>query len=156
MRKMFVASCLCFVSLAIVGAQQAYSKSPEKKSGAEIAQIEQLERDWAKAMVSDPAASVDRYEAEDIVSTDPTGRVTDKAQDKKEMGSGDLKFQSMDLAEVRCRVFGNTAVATGLTNLKGTFKGQDISGAYRFTDTWAKRDGKWQVVATQATKVQPQ
>jgi hypothetical protein len=45
-------------------------------------------------------------------------------------------------------------VAAGTNNLKGTYKGQDISGKYRFTDTWAKRHGKWQVVATQSTKIQ--
>ena len=34
------------------------------------------------------------------------------------------------------------------------YKGQDISGKYRFTDTWVKRNGKWQAVASQYTKVQ--
>jgi hypothetical protein len=33
--------------------------------------------------------------------------------------------------------------------LKGTYNEQDISGQYRFTDTWVKR----QAVASQATKV---
>jgi hypothetical protein len=34
------------------------------------------------------------------------------------------------------------------------YKEQDISGKYSFTDTWVKRYGKWQAVASQATKVQ--
>jgi hypothetical protein len=37
--------------------------------------------------------------------------------------------------------------------MKGTYKGQDLSGNCRFTDTWVKRNGKWQVVASQYTKV---
>jgi len=37
--------------------------------------------------------------------------------------------------------------------MKGTYKGQDLSGKYRFTDTWVKRNGKWDVVASQYTKV---
>jgi hypothetical protein len=32
-------------------------------------------------------------------------------------------------------------------------QGQDLSGNYRFTDTWVKRNGKWQVVTSQYTKV---
>jgi ketosteroid isomerase-like protein len=52
------------------------------------------------------------------------------------MTSGDLKFQSMELADLEAHVYGNTAVATGKNSLKGTYKGQDISGSYRFTDTW--------------------
>ena len=44
-------------------------------------------------------------------------------------------------------------MAAGTNTLKGTYKGQDISGKYRFTDTWVKRNGKWQVVAWQATRI---
>jgi ketosteroid isomerase-like protein len=92
-------------------------------------------------------AAVDQYEADDIITTDPGGCVTDS--------SGDLKFQSMELSDMRVRVYLDTAVAAGTNTLNGTYKGQDISGKYRFTDTWVKRNGKWQVVATQGTKVQP-
>jgi len=35
-----------------------------------------------------------------------------------------------------------------------SYKGRDFGGNYRFTDTWVKRNGQWQVVATQVTKVQ--
>ena len=90
----------------------------------------------------------------DSISTDPGGRVTDKAQDKKDLSSGDLKFQSLEVSDVHVRVFGNTAVATGTSTVKGTYKGQDLSGMYRFTDTWVERGGKWQAAASQATKIQ--
>jgi len=119
-------------------------------------EIKKLEHDWAQAVVKSGAAAVDQYEADDIVSTDPSGRVTDKAQDKKDLSSGDLKVQSLELSDLKVRVYGNTAVATGLATLKGTYKGQDMSGNYRYTDTWVRRNGKWQAVASQATKVQQQ
>ena len=51
-------------------------------------------------------------------------------------------------------MYGNAAVATGLSTGKGTFRGQEINGSSRFTDTWVKRNGKWQAVASQGTKVQ--
>lgn len=100
--------------------------------------------------MKESAVAVDQYEADDIISTDPTGRVTAKENDKKDLLSGDSKFQSMELSELNVRVYGNTAVAARATTLKGTYKEQDISGKYRFTDTWVKRYGKWQVVASQA------
>jgi len=34
---------------------------------------------------------------------------------------------------------------------KAQYKNTDISGTYRFTDVWAKRNGKWQHVAGQET-----
>jgi ketosteroid isomerase-like protein len=97
---------------------------------------------------------VDQYEADDIITTDPSGRVTDKAQDRLDLSSGDFKIQSEELSEIKVHVYGNTAAAVGTNTLRGTYKGQDISGKYRFTDTWVNRNHKWQVVASQYTKVQ--
>ena len=59
-------------------------------------QIKKLEQNWAQALLNGDAASLDQYEAEDIVNTDPSGRVTDRTQDKKDLSSGDLKFQSVE------------------------------------------------------------
>ena len=117
-------------------------------------QIKKQEQNWAQATVKNGAAAVDQYEADDIITTDPGGRVTDKAQDKLDLSSGDFKIQSEELSDLKVHVYGNTAVAAGTNSLRGTYKGQDISGKYRFTDTWVKRNVKWQAVASQYTKVQ--
>jgi len=106
--------------------------------------------------VKHDAAALDQYEADDIVNTDPSGHANDKAQDKKDLSSGDVKFESLEIRDMKVRAFGNAAVATGTNDVKVSVKGQDLSGAYRFTDTWVKRNGKWQCVASQATKVQEQ
>jgi ketosteroid isomerase-like protein len=52
-------------------------------------------------------------------------------------------------------VHGSTAVVTGLNTLESsaTASGKHISGAYRFTDVFVKRHGRWQVVASQLTRV---
>jgi len=42
---------------------------------------------------------------------------------------------------------------TGRFTQKGTYKGKDISGTGRFTDTFVKRNGKWRCVATQGTMI---
>ena len=57
---------------------------------------------------------------------------------------------------MKVRVFGNAAVVTGRTTIKGgKYKGKDISGQYRFTDTWVKRNGHWLCVASANTRVTP-
>ena len=43
---------------------------------------------------------------------------------------------------MKVHIYGDTAVAAATNTLKGTYKGQDISGKYRFTGTWVKRNGK--------------
>jgi ketosteroid isomerase-like protein len=138
---------LALLSLCLAAGQQ--------RSGANSVedQIKKLEQDWAQAVVKEGAASVDQYEANDIVTTDPTGRVAGKTEDKTDLSSGDYKIQSEELSDLKVQVYGNTVVATATNAMKGTYKGHDLSGKYRLTDTWVKRSGKWQVVASQYTKV---
>jgi hypothetical protein len=59
---------------------------------------------------------VDQYEADDIITTDPSGRVTDKTQDRLDLSSGDFKIQSEELSDLKVHIYSNTAVVAG-TNL---------------------------------------
>ena len=71
------------------------------------------------------------------------------------MKSGVLKFESFVINELKIRIYGDTAVGFGLTTEKVSCKGEDVSGQNRFTDTFIKRDGRRQCVATHAGKVMP-
>ena len=148
MKNVLAIAFFCLFSLSLAVGQQA-----SKTSSVED-QVKKQEQNWAQATVKEGAAAVDQYEADDIIDTDPGGRVTDKTQDKTDLSSGDLKFQSIELSELKVHVYGDTAVAAGTSTVKGTYKGQDISGKYRFTDVWVKRSGKWHAVASQSTKLQ--
>jgi ketosteroid isomerase-like protein len=53
------------------------------------------------------------------------------------------------------RMEGNTAVVVGVNHVKGRDdKGVAFDRNFRFTDIFVKRDGRWQVLATQGTVVQ--
>jgi ketosteroid isomerase-like protein len=150
MKNVLAVGLMCLICFSMsVGQEVSKERNTED-------QIAKLERDWAQAIARNDAAALDQYEADDIVDTDPTGRVNDKAQDKKDLSSGDLKYESLEISDVKVHVYGNAAVATGTGNVKAIMKGQSISGTYRFTDTWVKRNGKWQCVASQGTKIQTQ
>jgi hypothetical protein len=84
MKKALAIALLCLFSLSLAAGQQVSKTSVED-------QIKKQEQNWAEANVKEGAAAVDQYEADDIIDTDPTGRVTDKTQDKTDMSSGDLK-----------------------------------------------------------------
>src|SRR5215469_1663387 len=108
--KSVAIAVLCLLSLSL-----AAGRLTSKASGVEE-QIKKQEQDWADAVVKEGAASVDEYEADDIITTDPTGRVTDKAQDRTDLSSGDYKIQSEQLSDLKVHVYGNVAVAAA-TNL---------------------------------------
>jgi ketosteroid isomerase-like protein len=44
---------------------------------------------------------------------------------------------------------GTTAAVTGWLIVEGRGKGGPFTHRYRFTDTWVKRKGGWQIVAAQ-------
>ena len=48
---------------------------------------------------------------------------------------------------------GDTAVVTGLAKFHVNASGNDIKFQTRFTDVYAKRNGVWQMVAWQSTKI---
>jgi ketosteroid isomerase-like protein len=147
MKKVLAIALLGLLSLSLAAGQKASKTSTVED------QIKKHEQDWAQAVVKEGEASVDQYEGDEIITTDPTGRVTNKTQDKTDLSSGDYQIQSEELSDLKVLVYGNTAVAAATNRMKGTYKRQDLSGNYRFTDTWVKRNSKWQVVASQYTKV---
>ena len=49
--------------------------------------------------------------------------------------------------------FGNTAVVWFTLHLVGPSRGQTLAIDYRYTDVFVLRDGRWQCVASQSTKM---
>ena len=92
--------------------------------------------------------------SEDAVFTGPDGGVQTKAQLLGDLKSGALGIGSSEISDMKVRVFGESAVVTYTTTDKGKYKGRDISGRYRWTDTFVRRGGKWQIVAGQGTPIQ--
>ena len=79
--------------------------------------------------------------------------VSTKAQNIADMKQGALKIESSKIEDMKVRVYGDTAVVTYATTDKGTYKGRDISGQYRWTDVFVKQNGKWQLVSGQGTPI---
>jgi hypothetical protein len=45
--------------------------------------------------------------------------------------------------------YGTTMIVTGWLVMRGRSGGKPFDRRYRFTDTWLKRDGQWQIIAAQ-------
>jgi Domain of unknown function (DUF4440) len=52
---------------------------------------------------------------------------------------------------VNARVFEDAAVVTGRTHGVGEFEGTAYDVTIRFTDTFIRRDGRWQAIASHAS-----
>jgi ketosteroid isomerase-like protein len=132
-----------------------YGAEKKKASTTSVAGIlMQMERDWSQAGLKKDFKTLDRIMADDWVSIDSLGQATTKAQTLSAMKSSQSSEQSIALGEMKVRVFGTAAIVTGTDVEKGTYKGQDSSGKYAWMDVFVKRNGRWQAVASQTTKLE--
>ncbi|MGA2281007.1 MAG: nuclear transport factor 2 family protein [Verrucomicrobiota bacterium] len=136
----------------LFGQAKPQQAAPSKNASVEQELIK-LEDGWGDALVKCDVAFLGRILADNYTDTDEEGTVTTKAQDIAGLKSGDFKCTSMAADDYKVRVYGNAAVITGRFTLKGQAKDRDVSGQYRFTDTWVKRAGQWQCVATHQSKI---
>ena len=113
-----------------------------------------IENDWPRVLKEKDVETIKRVEADDIVLVYPDGSTGGKDQDIKDMESGALSADSVEMLDLKTNVLNaDSAVVTGRTVVKGgKFKlanGRtiDVSGEYRFVDTFVRRDGQWKLVA---------
>jgi ketosteroid isomerase-like protein len=111
-----------------------------------------LENEFARAVASNNADALDRLLADDWIIVEPDGGLIDKARFLGVIRSGALSHESMESTDLKVRVYGNTAVVTGLTTSKGKFMGQDFISCERATDIFVNQANRWQCVFTQLTR----
>ena len=148
---LITAACLTFLpSRAQTNAST--NAAPNKPPTAESALIA-VEQEWADAVKHQNAGAIDRIQAEEYLFTDPAGQTWTKTRALDTIKAGDPVIDAFELTDAQVKIYGNTAVITFAITWHGNFRGNDISGPQRMTDVWVKRDGRWQCVASQATRI---
>lgn len=124
--------------------------APTPDKAAIEAEIMKIENDWPRIIKDHDVATVKKIEADDAVFIYPDGSIGDKATDVKDMEAGALTADSWGISDVKVIVLdSDSAVATGRSTVKnGKYKGQPFPYEdFRWLDTFARRNGQWQVVA---------
>jgi ketosteroid isomerase-like protein len=116
------------------------------------AEVRRLERRWLDAYEQHDAAAMDSIVADEFIITYPQGGTMAKpaimAQIRARTEGGGPRFST---EEVIARTFGDTIVLTGILVMEGR-RGKQRS---RYTDTWVRRGGRWQVVASHLSGLSP-
>ncbi len=150
---MLVAATLAMTSLPLT-AQTNHQQTTHRSSLSKVeATLMNLEREWAGAVKRRDIEKIDRLQAKEYLFTDPAGQTWTKTRALDSIKAGDLQIDSFELTDVQVKIYGGTAVVTFAITWNGTFRDNDISGPQRMTDVFVKRDGRWQCVASQATRV---
>ena len=106
---------------------------PRHESHALHKEIEALEFQWRDAVVGNNVSVMDHLLADDYIGISANGTVETKAQRLAQSKAGTLRIQSLDLSDLKVRVYGDTAVVTSQAKITGLNGQSDISGSYRYT-----------------------
>ena len=148
-RKTFLAASIVFVCLSAPAlAQTSRWGAPDEPT---VKYMKEMEAKWASSSCS-PQPDLASVIAEDYQGTSTAG----KRYGRIDAITTDPKSLSRDckLGDVKVRFFGDAiAVAYGDESRVVKAKAGDEKRCQVWTDTWLKRDGKWQIVAAQDTIV---
>jgi hypothetical protein len=91
-----------------------------------------------------------KYFADDATYFDEKGRVMDKAALVKDIAPMPTGYSgSIKVMNAKSRILGDTAILTYDLDESETVFGQQLKARYHGTDTWIRRNGEWQIVASQ-------
>ncbi len=125
------------------------------KKAETVSALKALDAKLTDAFKDRDVATLDMYTAKDYLAIDPRGGVHNKKQYLAHLTKGSAKFDDLKETDVKVRVFGDTAVITGLLHLKGKVQDKDITGEYRWTRVYNKSGDQWLCVLEQHTYVHP-
>jgi ketosteroid isomerase-like protein len=153
MRHLALIALLAAASVFVVGKDKFSSARYENLMTEQT--LINIEKSWNAALVSNDLAAVSRIVADDWVGIDFKGAMTSKEETLAQLKSGESRNEYVELGDVNVRVYGDTAVVTGTDTEKSVYQGQNTNGRYAFTDVFVKKDGRWQAVASQSTRIVP-
>jgi ketosteroid isomerase-like protein len=144
--RLFVLSSLLLAgAVPAAGGQQpkaANAPTPDERA------VLDLEEAWAKAVVKRDAATFKRLLAPGFVYTEDD-RVQNGEQLTRDIVSGTDTVTEARNEQLQTHRFDNAMIVTGWLVMHGRSEGKPFERRYRFTDTWLKRGGQWQIIAAQ-------
>jgi ketosteroid isomerase-like protein len=116
--------------------------------------VRRLEREWLEAGHNKNVAAMDRILADDFIITFGDGSVRDKAEVMRRLRVGTRNANEYDWTEdSKVRVHGNTAIVVGRYRYRLREKDKETVSESRYTDTYIKTRGHWQVVASHLSDI---
>jgi ketosteroid isomerase-like protein len=112
-----------------------------------------LERGWNAAVYKNDVAFVRNILADEYISTYEDGSRGDRAKELALIGDFNQNVESAVQDEFTVKTYRDTAVVWFTLHLAGLKQGARVELTMRYTDVWVLRDGRWQCVSSQSTRV---
>lgn len=147
---------LTLLIAASLGNPPAQEARQAKLSKAEE-EVRRLERRWLDAYEQKDAEAMGRIVAEEFIITFPNGSMQTKPQlmamikAPRRASEPAMRFHTED---VRSRAYGDTVILLGIVVTEYEREGKAVKERSRYTDTYVRRGGQWQVVASHLSNVE--
>ena len=127
-------------------------------------EIERPEEQARQTALNADVSFVEKYTAPDYIGIMANGRSYSRAEEIENLRSGKWTYQTIEVRELKIRIYGDTAVCNSLAAVTLTVwaKGPNLynsggyhtqhSGEFRFTRVWVKQGGDWKLVSFQSTR----
>jgi ketosteroid isomerase-like protein len=106
-----------------------------------------LNRDYISSVQNSDVKRFQEILSDDFLNTNPDGSLVDKAGFLKQIAPP-AKIRDLACSDVNVRIMGDFAIIHARTTY--TLDGRPGQG--RYTDIWARRDGRWLCVAAQVAR----
>jgi ketosteroid isomerase-like protein len=113
----------------------------------------ELDRQRMAAMAAKDIARLNDLIADDLIYTHSSARLDTKASLIGNMQSGSTVYTEVTPSDVVAQDCGDTVVLTGKARIGVMSGGKPNAFTVRFTDVYANRGGKWQMVTWQSTRL---
>jgi ketosteroid isomerase-like protein len=117
-------------------------------------QILKADTDRFAAMVSGDVGVLDRLLAVELCYINTRARIEDKHAFLYGIESGKTKYTSIIPSERQVHVMGSVATLIGVAVMRGEEE-PGVDMAIRYTSVHVLRDGRWQMIAWQSTRIAP-
>ena len=112
-----------------------------------------LDKKRMTAMAQKDLKTLNELIADDLIYTHSSARLDTKQSLIGNMESGSTVYNSVVPSDVKAQDLGDTVVLTGSCRIGVTSGGRPNSFSVRFTDVYANKGGRWQMVTWQSTRI---
>ena len=125
------------------------SANPKSIPSTDLETLLALNAEYIRSVQESDVAAFRRFLATDFLCTQADGSLVDREQFLRQ-SAAPARISGLQALDVDVRLLGDFAIIHGRTSFA---KPDGASGAGRYTDIWARRDGRWLAVAAHVTRV---
>jgi ketosteroid isomerase-like protein len=106
-----------------------------------------------KALLNNDFAALEQILADDLTYVHSNGMLDTKQSYIESLRSGNTRYLTMDMSDVSVRPLGDVALINAKFDARVLARGTEINPRPRVLIVYAKRDGRWQMLAWQSTPI---